>query len=646
MAITQQTRGPGPLRVLWAVLFFAGLSCVLLGERVLVGQDTLATVVSGAGVALTILSTVMRLAQSNTTGPRGEIGRLLGFAQVVGVAGLLLYWVNSLWLSDSDVELTSGVGLSQLLTVAWLTLTAVSVISVAFGEWAVVGMRQSEHVESSRVRFAVQSGAALALAAAYGSLFVYAAAQQEAKADFSYFKTSQPGESTLKLIDKLGDKVVVTAFFPEVNEVRREVASYFAHLSKRNPALQVKIVDRYLEPKLANDLKVTRDGVVILARDENRQTINIGADLDKVRATLRKLDEEVNSRLMKLLRDKKLAYLTTGHGELNDKAAKGAEGRSADVFKQVIEQGNLRVQELGLGEGLARDVPSDADVLVVLGPTAPFTPEEVASVRRFAERGGKLLLALDADVQGEALTGQQDRQWLIDLAATVGAGFVPASLADEDRYVVRRNNPSDRAIMPTTRFSSHASVTTLSRNPTRGVVVLGASYLTKDPRSEAKSEVAMRSFGTAFEDKNGDFTKGEDEAKQEFTLAMALTAPLKGQDPTVAEAAEAEASPEKPDKPEMRAFVVSDADAFSDLLMPRVPGNPVLAFDAVRWLIGEESLAGELESEEDVRVEQTKQMNMAWFYSTVFGVPVAVLVAGVLLSRRGRAWQVNKGATS
>src|SRR5690606_7469047 len=182
------------------------------------------------GLALALAGTVLRLLQSSGAGARGEIGRLLGFAQVAGLVGLLVYWVNTSALGDSTSSGRTELGLSDVLTVVWVTLVAVSVAAVAFGEWSIHNMRTSAHVEASRVRFAVQSGAILALAAAYGSLFVYAAAQQEAKADYSYFKTSKPGEPTLKLVDQLGDKVTITAFFPEVNEVRREVASYLAEL--------------------------------------------------------------------------------------------------------------------------------------------------------------------------------------------------------------------------------------------------------------------------------------------------------------------------------------------------------------------------------------------------------------------------------
>lgn len=641
MAMTEQAKKGGPLKLVWAVLFFGGLFAVLLGERVLLSRETLATVVSGVGLALCLASTVGRLLQSTRTTASGQIGRWLSAAQFVGVGALLIYWVNRLWLGVPATS-SADIGVSDVLTVVWVGLMTVSVSAVLFGEWAIHGMRRAEHVESGRVRLAVQSGVALALTLVYGSLFVYAATQQEAKADFSYFKTSKPGEPTLKLVDQLGDKVTVTAFFPEVNEVKREVNGYLAELSKRNPALQVRVVDRYLEPKLADELKITRDGTLVIARDENRQTLNIGTELDKARATLRKLDQEVHGRLMKLLRDKKLAYLTTGHGELNDKTPQTEEGRSADIFKQVLEQGNLRLKELGLGEGLGREVPDDADLLVILGPTTPFTPEEIASVRRYAERGGKVFMALDTDVLGDVVTDATDRRWLEELAKAVGAKFVPTRLADEERYVVRRNNVSDRVILPTTRFSSHASVSTLNRHPSRGVVVLGASHLEKDPSSDVKADVAMRSFDSAFADTDGDYTRSSREVKREYTLAMAHSAPAKA---SAGQGDATDAAPEGAN--EMRAFVVADADVFSDVLMPRVPGNPILAFDAIRWLLGEESLAGQIQSEEDVRVEQTKQMNMAWFYSTVFGVPLAVLLGGVLISRRrGKSAASTKGANA
>jgi ABC-type uncharacterized transport system len=359
---------------------------------------------------------------------------------------------------------------------------------------------------------------------------------------------------------------------------------------------------------------------------------------------------------VKLLRSRRLAYLTTGHGELND-AERGeegvAEGRTASVFKQIIEQQNYRTKDLGLNQGLGKAVPDDADVVFILGPLSPFAPEEIAALSRYAAAGGKIFMALDTDGVNTAAAGgltaaapqggAPDRAWLVELAAAVGAEYVPVELADEERSLVRRNDISDRGILPTNRFSSHASVSTLSRNSARaGVVVAGAGYFNKSDTGKFQAEVTVRTFPSAFADTDGDFKQGANEPKTVYNLGVALTsakapgatdksAPA-AKDPKLEDVLKPDPSAAK----EMRAFAFADADAFSDLLMGRVPGNQMLAFDAIRWLAGEESFAGEIESEEDVRIDPTKQKDVAWFYATIFGVPVCVLLAGVLVSRRAR----------
>jgi hypothetical protein len=64
--------------------------------------------------------------------------------------------------------------------------------------------------------------------------------------------------------------------------------------------------------------------------------------------------------------------------------------------------------------------------------------------------------------------------------------------------------------------------------------------------------------------------------------------------------------------------------------------NQLLVVDAVRWLGGEESFAGEVNVEEDVRIEHTQQKDLIWFYSTIFGAPALVLGVGLAYTRRSR----------
>ena len=79
----------------------------------------------------------------------------------------------------------------------------------------------------------------------------------------------------------------------------------------------------------------------------------------------------------------------------------------------------------------------------------------------------------------------------------------------------------------------------------------------------------------------------------------------------------------------------ADADALSDGLMGN-KGNVVLLADGLRWLQGEESLSGAIESEEDVAVEHTKEEDALLFHGTVFAMPLFIGGLGWFRLRRRR----------
>jgi hypothetical protein len=115
---------------------------------------------------------------------------------------------------------------SELLTVAFVALAVVATLPMIFAETALRPMRNSPHPESRRVRAAAGAGLTLALAAVYLTLLAYAASGVKLDVDFSYFKTSRPSESTIKLAKALPDPIRVIAFFPPVSEVKNEVARH------------------------------------------------------------------------------------------------------------------------------------------------------------------------------------------------------------------------------------------------------------------------------------------------------------------------------------------------------------------------------------------------------------------------------------
>jgi hypothetical protein len=668
-------------------LYLGGLVLILVGERVLSGLEKGSGIVTAVGLLAVVMATVLRFSPKfRSQGERRDIETLLSILSVVGVVALAIYYVTT----DSGQD---RFGLNKLaadkredtialLRVIWVSLMTLSVVPQLFAETALRPMRRAERPEARRVRSAALAGGMMALVFVYGSLLVYAAGGIEKKWDYSYFKTSRPGESTKRIAASLSEPIRVVAFFPDVNEVKSEVESYLRELASTSPKLRVEVKDRLLAPKTAKELRATQDGVIVLSKGTVTQTLTIGTEIGKARDKLKTLDRDFQEQLLKVVRSKKTVYLTVGHGELND-APKGnaeSEGRSANVARLLLQKQNVTVKDLGIGQGLAKDVPDDADAVVILGPTEGFAPEEIASLKRYADRGGHLLLALDPEgtttlnVVGVGTTepnsapAQEEPQAKADkpadapssaasanavapktpapphlapLVEIAGLTFVPDLLTNETNHIRVRQNDSDRARLPSSSFSSHASVSTLSRNAPRAtIVVFGSGSLEKPAQTNSKIDFAVRSPSGTFRDLNRNFKQDKDVEKTGiFNIAAAVTRPVAGAADKSEPPKDKDKDKDKKDKPEtkeLRAFVVADADAFGDLVMSNVIGNQVLFVDAMRWLVGEESFSGQINTEEDVRIEHTKQQDLAWFYSTIFGVPSLVLGAGVLIRRRAR----------
>lgn len=729
-APAEPATAPGRPAPLWVVpAYVMGFVLVFLGERVLEPMPTWRWVATFAGLgALSGATAVRFMPQFRVGGERRDIEKLLGVLSALGVVALGVYFVTTDFVWDklglAALEPDTGERVRGVLTILWVALVLVALVPMLFAEAALLPMRHAERPEARRVRAAAVSGLTLVLAAVYGALFVYSADKLGTRVDYSYFKTSRPSESTRKIAESLSEPLEVVAFFPQVSEIKTEVESYLGDLGRGVPNLKIEIQDRLLVPKRARDLKATQDGVIVLAKGSVTETLTIGTDEKNARPKLKTLDRDFQEKLLKIVRARRVAYLTVGHGELNDTSQGEDSQRAVRIARTILQKQNYLVKDLGLSQGLGSEVPDDADVVLVLGPTEPFAREELAALERYGNRGGRLFIALDpdavswAEAGAEAPPGEEapepagsaepvasaapsakpaappkpsaapakpapsaapakpgpakpapsatpapsaapagstappeaskpvlpaQASGLVALARVAGIEFSPVVLANEKQHVRRRYNDSDRTLLVTNRFSSHASVSTLSRNSARAAVaVFGAGSLERASGATEKVDFALKSVLGTFADQNRNYRADKDEKPGTFNLAAAVTRPRsaeplkKAPEPEKKDDKDKKDDKKKADADEMRAFVLADADAITDVVLANVVANQVLFADAVRWLGGEESFAGEVNTEEDVRIEHTKQKDLAWFYATIFGAPALVLGAGLWLSRRGK----------
>ncbi len=232
-------------------------------------------------------------------------------------------------------------------------------------------------------------------------------------------------------------------------------------------------------------------------------------------------------------------------------------------------------------------------------------PEEVAALREYFNKGGRLLVALDPEGPTQA-----------PLLEFLGVKYTNTPLANDQVFFRTSRQISDRANLGTSDYSSHPSVSTLAQLGGQApVAFLGAGLLEPStrPPEGVTVDVAVRSHDATFMDPNRNFTPDDKEERRNYPLVLAAQ---KGTG-----------------KDQSRAVVMADSDALMDGVLPNL-GNVYLALDALRWLTGEEAISGTVTSEEDVPIQHTREQDTLWFWATVLLAPAVVLGVGFFVTRR------------
>jgi hypothetical protein len=643
----------------WASLIFGiGLFFVLLGERLfghLPGARMAMTVI---GVLLLVGVTGLRgFTTMRTAGARRAVERTLLFCQLGVLVSLVLYALTTNWgVSLLSLTEKGATKFTTALTVLWAIGMLSSIVPMFMIEMSLGLPRRTafdlttggdEGVEYFRVREIGWSGLSIALATAFLMVTCNVAKERNVQKDVSYFKTSSPGESTKRIVAASSDTVKVLLFFPTSNEVKEQVKDYFEALASASGHMQVEEHDRLVDAELAGKYKVTKDGVIVLVKGtgdkEKSQTLEVDTDIEKARkgaSKLRNFDREVNTVLMKLVREKRKAYVMTGHGELNDPDSVPPElkgrvpERRTTVFKKRLGDLNYEVKDLGLID-LAKDVPEDATIVFMLAPTLPLQPAEWAALSRYLDKGGRLMIAMDP--KAEPSMGE--------LEGKLGLKFNPGAVTDDQAYLPQRGTPADRRFAITTQFSAHASTTALSRSVDKGLIMIESGALEDAPFTvkgeQPKKTITIRTMESSFLDFNDNFSfDSASEKRQRWNVAAAVEGPrLKAADGK--------------DKDGFRALVFADADLFADVGVANAMGRVAVVLvsgplldDSVKWLGGEEVFAGDVVSEDDKPIKHTKSQDAVWFTLTIVGAPLLVLTLGLVGTWARRRRTVRRGGSA
>ena len=621
-------KGPGDLKgaagLPYTGIYLFGMVLLFISERMVIESTAVRVAlgcVAGAAILAALAGRLLRRGKLPAAARSVEGWILLCY--LAGITAVLLYLAQADFVMDHLRPLfeqdRSATRYAAVLAALWPVVWVCSMLPLAFMEISYAPMNLSRTIEPARVRRSARSGLVLSLSVCIAFAVNFISADFDKKVDLSYFKTTRPSESSVKMVNNLSAPVQALLFYPGANEVQELVEGYFQELAGASKQFTVTVKDHAMDLSASKKYSVSDNGYVVLVKGTQNEQIQIGTKLAQAKRKLKKLDGEFQQAFMKLNRGKKLAYFTVGHKERRRRPRDRVRGASLADMSQWLRQANYQVKDLGLGEGLSTGVPGDATVVVIVGPRKPFMPAEARSLVKYLAGGGRAMILLDPEA---GLTFEE-------LLGPFGLKYFPEPLANDRQYYPATRTPADRHFIITQRYSSHPSVSTLSKQSSRlGTILLGAGYLVEIPatRKGKKPQVqfTVHALPTCWNDRNKNFVfDTKTEKRKAYEVAAVITEKVAGKKTPSGKAAE------------MRLMVVADSDMVSDRAF-RNPGNGYLFIDGLKWLAGEEEYIGEVASEEDVRIRHTRKEDQLWFYLTIFAVPAVVLAGGLAYIRRRR----------
>ena len=585
----------------YRTFYFVGLLALLVSDRILGTEHTISLPVCLFGLTSLLFSAVLSHRQHDSTLPAFYIS--------LSIIGYATWWMGGLngqqmMNVTEDALLQWQVFFQSLGAIFFL----VSIIpTLALHQLFTLG---SKHISSSKLQkqALLWTGTTFLLI----SIFPvnYLAHEHNERWDLGYFKTATPGESSIRLLENLAEPVTVYLFFQMGMDVTDEIRTYFDEIQANK--VDIRYVDKDIEPTLAKELGVQNNGMIILTTgegdDRSIERINIGKTLSSAKRKLKKLDEEFREALLALTKEPSVLYITTGHGELYWKVEEEQDSeRKISLFKRGLSASNFIIKELSIANGLANEIPEDATAVVILAPQTEFSDAEVNTLLNFWRSGKSLFIALEPE--GPSLA---------PILSELNVTFDPTPLAHGSIYMPTstRALPIHQRNLVTNKFSTHASVTTLSRyNQVMQLVFANAGSLEKGD-GDTKVTTIIKSLEDTWQDSNRNLKHDDAESKSLWALGVAIE--------------------KESNEQTSKAMVFSDASWITDNYLGKgfkagqqtIQPHAIMLSDTLFWLTNQQDSSGTVNNEQDIKIQHSKEGQGWIFFGSSILFPFFILAIG------------------
>jgi ABC-type uncharacterized transport system involved in gliding motility auxiliary subunit len=478
---------------------------------------------------------------------------------------------------------------------SWLAIAGlVCTLLYMLSQWREIG----QMFAGRQARFGSLALASIVVVVAILAAINYLGTRHDKRWDLTTAKQFSLSDQTRKVLQDLKEPVHVKVFARSDDFQRfRDRLDEYKYASKQ---VDVEYLDPEKKPALAQQYGITALGTVVFEyHGRNEKATSDG-------------EQELTNALIKVIQGRQpKVYFTTGHGE---KDTTSADRTGYNTISSALTSDNFVVDKLVLAQ--QKDVPADADVLVIAGPQTDFLQPEIDMLKAYLAKGGKAFIMLDPVLKPGQMQPTGLQALLMDWGITADNDVV-LDVSGMGRLIGADESIPVAASYPPHAITQNFQLLTAyplarSMTPIEGGVNGHTAQSIVETSRSSWGEMDLKALSSGQPAKADD-----DDKKGPVSLAAAVSAPA-------ADGVEKDGK-----KPETRVVAFGDSEFPSNAFLG-VQGNRDLFLNTVNWLAQQENLiAIRPRDAEDRRITLTADQQTRIFYLTVLIAPGLILLAGV-----------------
>jgi ABC-type uncharacterized transport system involved in gliding motility auxiliary subunit len=418
------------------------------------------------------------------------------------------------------------------------------------------------------------------------------AARNHKRWDLTANKDFSLSQQTAQIIQSVKRPVQITGFFGKADQsAQQDLESKLKEYTSRSSLITYRAVNPDTDPTTARSYNITSYGTLVFESGGRKQQTT-GTD-----------EQDLTGALLKVIQDRQpTIYFLTGHRE---RSIDGSDRLDYSQTRQALEQDNFRVTTLNLT--ISNTIPLSNTVLVVADPQTQLQPQEEQAISTYVVGGGRLMVLanpldpppLAGVLQAAGLSWNDDL--LIDQQSELGNPTAPA-VVEYPYSPIAKDLSGQASLFPTARTIKKAQ-------DTRTDVTVTA-LLQSSQNSQATTDFKSGEVRPSQNDQKGPLVFG-------YSVEGAIT-PSGTYSGTLSTGTKA------------RVVAIGDADFAANGVLSSAQGNSAFFRNAIAWLAAQDQLiALPPKTPTDRGIFLDAGQGQFVFYSSVVGLPLLVMVAGV-----------------